>query len=144
MFHNIGKKIQILAILCTILGCLISVAGAIACWCLKLIWEGFLVLIGGCLLSWVGSFILYGFGELIVQTTNAAEGIQNLQMSSDSQTSDTPNDTGRNGINDDTFRTDEDLDPINMPNRDECPSCFSKIGPNDVECPYCGYKLKPR
>ena len=36
----------------------------------------------------------------------------------------------------------EELDKINIPNKDECPNCFHKIQPTDIECPYCGYKLK--
>ena len=95
MFQNIHKKIKMLAIVCTILGCLFSAAGAIVCWCMKLIWVGFIVLIGGCLLSWIGSFLLYGFGELIEQTTKTAKGIQKLQMLSVYENSKEPDDAAK-------------------------------------------------
>lgn len=36
----------------------------------------------------------------------------------------------------------DESEAINTPMSDECPSCFSKISPDDKECPVCGYKLK--
>ena len=79
MFSNIGEKIKVLAVVCTIIGCVLSVVIAIVCWCSEIVWAGFVALILGCLVSWIGSFLLYGFGELIVQTNIVARGVQNLQ-----------------------------------------------------------------
>ena len=153
MFENIDKKIKTLAIVCTVFGCLIFAAGAIVCWCMKIIWAGFIVLIGGCLLSWIGPFVLYGFGELITQTTKVAKEIQKMQMLSVYQNSDTLDNSTKEKIeeikneviNDYENEQDEyvdEADRINRPERDECPFCFHKISPDDKECPYCGYKLK--
>lgn len=70
MFNNIGDKIKTLALIICIIGMAASVIGAIA-----ICWEdsddfirALLTAAVGCLASWVGSFCLYGFGELIEET----------------------------------------------------------------------------
>ena len=73
MFDNIGGKIKNLAqVLCWI-GIIVSVICAIALWTQnsyrnQTVALGFGVLIGGALSSWIGSFFVYGFGELIEET----------------------------------------------------------------------------
>ena len=69
MFDNISGKIKFLAILITISGILLSIIYG-----LILIFKyngleltGCLVIIFGSLSSWIGSFLLYGFGEIITQ-----------------------------------------------------------------------------
>lgn len=42
---------------------------------------GLVVIIVGCLGSWIGSFFTYGFGELIEKTTEIAENTKNLNPS---------------------------------------------------------------
>ena len=37
---------------------------------------------------------------------------------------------------------EEEIDPVNLPQKNECPACFAKISPSDTECPNCGYRLK--
>lgn len=65
MFENIGSKIKTLAkVLCWI-GIIASVITAIVLWADELVGIGFIVLVGGSLLSWIGSFFAYGFGELV-------------------------------------------------------------------------------
>ena len=73
MFNNIDKKIKILAICITIIGCICSFACAVCLWSYGIIGYGFLSLIGGCLVFWIISLIIYGFGELITQATNIAK-----------------------------------------------------------------------
>ena len=81
MFKNIGGKIKGLAQVICIVGIVISVVAGI-----NMIYSGFYsyngdtmvnmgfaVMIGGSLLSWIGSFFAYGFGELIENTTVIAE-----------------------------------------------------------------------
>lgn len=85
MFDNIGGKIKMLAkVICwlgigfsiffgllVIIGCAISEGGilnvAIG------FFLGLLVIIIGALASWIGSFFLYGFGELIERTAEIAQ-----------------------------------------------------------------------
>ncbi len=153
MFDNIGEKIKSLAIISTILGCVVSLGGAIFCWASGIVFVGFLVLIVGCLFSWIGSFLLYGFGELITQTTNIARGSQRMQMLTVYNDSKRSSEITKETIDDikdeivEDYEYDkhgyvDELDKINTPNKDECPCCFSKINANDKECSYCGYKLQ--
>ncbi len=70
MFDNIGGKLKVFAkVLCWI-GIISSCICAIVLWSINSRYQptagaGFLVLIFGCLGSWIGSFFTYGFGELI-------------------------------------------------------------------------------
>lgn len=165
MFKNIDEKIKVLAIVSTIIGCLTSVVAAIIYWCDKRVLIGFAILVGGCLASWLGSFVLYGIGELLTQTTNIAKGIQNIQVLSAYQNSESTGNITKEMIeeiqaevaNDYETQKQESIDEddyeeqkayyvneedISTPNSGECPSCFSKISAEDAECPNCGYKLK--
>ena len=82
MFENIGRKIMTLAQVTSVLGIIASIIGAIVLWTQagrsSYAAEGVLnstawaILIGGCLGSWIGSFVLYGFGQLIEDTATIA------------------------------------------------------------------------
>lgn len=67
MFTNIGKKIKTWASVLCWLGIVCSVILGIAqCVVSKdMIVTGILTIIGGALASWIGSFMVYGFGELV-------------------------------------------------------------------------------
>ena len=71
MFENIGGKIKTLAKACTWIG--IGVSGLAS---LGLLFTNFmaglLVFAVGALCSWIGSFMLYGFGQLIENTDRIA------------------------------------------------------------------------
>jgi len=72
MFDNIGGKIKTLATSVCVIGIIASVIGAVALWASgnkynDTVLSGLIVLGVGCLVSWVGSFFAYGFGELIEQ-----------------------------------------------------------------------------
>ena len=69
MFENIGGKIKTLATVCTIIGIVVSIAVGIFYGAEADFLAGLLIIILGCLSSWIGSFLLYGFGELIENTT---------------------------------------------------------------------------
>lgn len=74
MFDNIGGKIKTLAVVVCVVGMIASLIFAIVLWSMDsyrtpTVALGFGVLIGGCVVSWVGSFFSYGFGELIEETT---------------------------------------------------------------------------
>ena len=62
MFDNIDSKIKGLAVLYTIAGIIGSIAGASYYFIHGVALIGFLILIFGILASWIGSFMLYGFG----------------------------------------------------------------------------------
>ena len=69
MFNNIGEKIKGLAKFVCWMGIFSSVVTSFSMMANKSTQGGpiigIIVLIVGCLLSWVGSFFTYGFGELI-------------------------------------------------------------------------------
>lgn len=69
MFDKIGNKIKGLAITLFVIMALAFVIIGIAIIGDKLI-VGLLCLLGGPILSWITSWILYGFGELISKVTN--------------------------------------------------------------------------
>jgi len=73
MFENIGSKLKWLAMAVCALGMLASLVFAVTIWMQKGSGQdttllGIIVLVLGCLASWVGSFFTYGFGELIENT----------------------------------------------------------------------------
>lgn len=78
MFSNVGGKIKKLAVILCILGIIGSVTYAIIFFSNSSRYQdltlyGVLILVGGCLLSWIGSFFTYGFGELIERTVSIDE-----------------------------------------------------------------------
>lgn len=70
MFDNIGEKIKTLAKVITWLGIIASVIVGLVLMVSNRYTPlpGLMVLILGGLVSWIGSFVLYGFGQLIVNT----------------------------------------------------------------------------
>lgn len=81
MFKNIGGKIKDLAQVICYLGIAISVVAGIVMIGFgsssydgdTMVVMGCVVMIVGSLVSWIGSFFAYGFGELIENTTVIAE-----------------------------------------------------------------------
>ena len=74
MYENIGGKIKGLAKATALLCAIGSVVGGIAMMAEDedLIGWGLLVMFGGIMFSWISTWILYGFGELIENTNSIA------------------------------------------------------------------------
>lgn len=73
IFNNIASKIKGLAYISTILGIIISVICGLTMILSgedALVFTGIIIAILGCLLSWISSFILYGFGQLVENSDN--------------------------------------------------------------------------
>lgn len=70
MFDNVGSKIKALASFFCWGGIIASIIGGIILIGLDedLIFAGFAVIVIGSLLSWISSFVLYGFGELVANS----------------------------------------------------------------------------
>lgn len=90
LFNNIGGKIKMLAQIT----CWIGIVGSIIAGIVllvedggygELIVPGILVAVGGSLLSWCGSFVLYGFGELIENTSEIAQNTRGGERKSEMQ-----------------------------------------------------------
>ena len=152
MFNNIGEKIKGLAIFFTIIGVIGSFVGAIYMWRYDSgFFVGFIILVSGILVSWIGSFLLYGFGELISKTSDIEEGIRRIQLLSVGQNPKKSNyyneiiDKVSKDIVDEYDEAEYEKLGIDIENKaaeDECPYCFAKINKDDKECPNCGSKLK--
>ena len=74
MFNNIGGKIKTLAKVLTVIGMILSIIWGIVETEFS-VETGFAIIALGCLFSWVGSFLLYGFGELIDNTKEIANNM---------------------------------------------------------------------
>lgn len=80
MYKNIGGKIKKLAVVFAILGMIVSIAGSIIMIIIgldlplnsqiTLEWSSLITIVVGCLASWLVSFLIYGFGELIERTVS--------------------------------------------------------------------------
>ena len=73
MFDNIGGKIKTLAVVVCVIGMIGSVIGGIVLWTQNsryapTILPGIIIMVAGCLGSWVGGFFTFGFGQLIEST----------------------------------------------------------------------------
>lgn len=84
MFDNIGGKIKTLAVILCVLGIIASFAGAVALWAQSsryndTILEGVAILVAGCIGSWVGSFFIYGFGQLIENSDLMVEKLNTIE-----------------------------------------------------------------
>ena len=77
MFDNIGGKIKTLASVITWLGIVGSVIIGIILMATaeELIFAGIIIAIVGSISSWIGSFLLYGFGELVENSAIIAQKI---------------------------------------------------------------------
>ena len=93
MFDNIGGKIKGLATFICWFGIIVSVIAGIAMISSAtqgrytdetLVWTGIAVAVLGSLLSWVGSFVLYGFGELVENSSVIAKNTEVKQANMDS------------------------------------------------------------
>ena len=133
MFNNIGSKIKRLAMVVTAIEMAVAITYGTMCFVSGSILTGVLIIVGGGLFAWISSFFIYGFGELIENTSKIAK--------STSKNSDRyQDDLGVDDIEQDSYDDDEE-DP-NIANADECPNCFAKITAKTTTCKNCGYNIK--
>ena len=81
MFNNIGRKIKFLAIVLTVINMIsfiilgfIFIFSGVAYAPL----YGLIIIIVGCVVLWLTSFVLYGYGELIDKTPETAKNSEQL------------------------------------------------------------------
>lgn len=84
MYSNIGGKIKTVAVL----GCIIGIIASLIVGILMIsqssyynptVVSGVIVIIAGSLVSWIGSFCLFGFGELIEKTDENNEILSKIE-----------------------------------------------------------------
>lgn len=138
MFNNIGGKIKTLAKVVCWIGIIACIITGIVLMATDddLILVGILTAVVGSLLSWVSSFVLYGFGQL-VENSDVIVSQRNVL----------PNQAGDTAFHDETFvtegmtqlaRTTTPLKPINY----KCPVCRKMALYGDATCSKCGQSLK--
>jgi hypothetical protein len=81
MFDNIGGKIKSLASLIAILGIISSIASGFFLFIDGRFLVGILTAVLGSLASWIGSFMQYGFGQLIENSDYLVKVAKNTQSS---------------------------------------------------------------
>lgn len=116
MFNNIGSKIKGLAsvicfggiILCIIIGIVVAALDE------DLILAGFAIMILGALLSWVSSFVLYGFGELVENSAIIA-GKETLNKNEYKEYHASINDTTDRFVSsEESFKNNQDSRPLEL------------------------------
>lgn len=122
MFNNIGGKIKSLAkIVCWlgIISCIISGLPLILTKQQPLVLVGIWIAVVGSLFSWISSFILYGFGELVENSAIIAAKSK-LSHSSKKQTAPAKTNAPKEVVNDDVFSNIPYIDII-------CPNCKEQL-----------------
>ena len=85
MFDNIGRKIKTLAWVICWAGIAASIGGGITLFLISdgrdglTIFLGFLVIIIGVLFSWIGSFFIYAYGQLVDKTETISAQLSALR-----------------------------------------------------------------
>lgn len=67
LFENVGGKLKTLAIVATVIGMMGSVIAGFIFFTISPI-TGILIILGGCLCSWLGSLAMYGLGQAVENT----------------------------------------------------------------------------
>lgn len=76
MYNEIGKKIKTLAKVLTIFGIVASIIYGIVLLALGQTVAGIIYILIMPFLAWAGSFVLYGFGELVEKVCNIEKNIR--------------------------------------------------------------------
>ena len=88
MFHNIGNKIKKLAKIVCWIGIILSIISGITLFIaaasgqadpVTAVTTGIVTVVLGILVSWIGCFLLYGFGELVDNSTKMREMMEKKQ-----------------------------------------------------------------
>lgn len=77
MYKNIGRKIKILAIVIAVILAIMFIIVGVSRAVNKQVVAAILVIIFGPVISWISSFVLYGFGELVDKTCEIELKISN-------------------------------------------------------------------
>ena len=131
MFNNIGEKIKALAVIICWIGIILSVICGLA---IMVIAKGasdsffvaLLIIAFGSLGSWIGSFFMYGLGQLIENSDVLVENTNILIVQ---------NEKKANG----THPSHSNISPAfesNTIHKWRCPKCENVI--DETVCPYCG------
>lgn len=99
MFDQIWQRIKTLAVVLTVIGMIISViAGCDYIFNKSRRIYGLIIIVGGIIASWVGSFILYGFGEIIDKLCDISQSLNEQKILFAAKEAENVNDDGKQEI----------------------------------------------
>ena len=124
MFNNVGRKIQVIAVVLCTLGIIGSLVLGISL-CIISVISGILAMLLGCISSIILSIVVYGIGVAAENT----EIIKANMLKSEPLT------------NHQAGKTVNTMKIESKDGRRSCPNCFSAVSNKDSVCPYCGKKL---
>ena len=139
MFNNIGRKIKTLAkVICWICiviffiyGILIMIKGAP--------FLGILVFVLGSFISWIASFMTYGFGQLIENSDILVSQGRNRTNAKATA------DQGSNKVSEQPSAVQMvdtvNLNPVIAQNDNVCPNCKQTLSADSAFCTHCGFKI---
>ena len=132
MFDNIGLKIKMLAKFSTIIGIVISCIVGFVAMLSGAFLMGLLYALIGALIAWVGSFLLYGFGELVENNQIiACYCMENPKNNEGAQSN------SSSTLNNSVKFDDHSRRPQTMKS---CHKCGGYYDVGIEECPHCGNK----
>lgn len=153
MFNNIGKKIKTLVMVVFVIGCIGAVITMVSIWLnipnvshynggtgILLFFGGLLAGILAFLLSWIGSFFLYGYGELIDSCQSMADDIKQIksQMSPNNSAPSFLHGNESNTINISTSTTETSNFRAQALGLWTCKNCGCENSGDSLFCTSCG------
>ena len=150
MYSDIGGKIKILARMIFLIEAIASVVGGFALWVELEEWWCILILIGGPILAWVSSWLLYGFGEIIDKLCdierNTRGGKSTIEIKRKAEKIE--KEAAAKAEWEEDF-TDE-METVVIGNNEyiefSCPTCQEylsfKKGTEEMKCPFCDSKIE--
>ncbi|MBO5500898.1 MAG: hypothetical protein J6K73_16780 [Clostridia bacterium] len=93
MYNNVGSKIKRMAVIFAIIGIVVSILTGVGLMLSfgeisryysdtpSVLLISLLIMVGGSLLSWIGGFFTYGFGEIIDSLNNMEIDMQTMRRS---------------------------------------------------------------
>ena len=83
MFENVGQKIKTISIVLMVLGCLGALYFGVTIFDALKSAFGLVIILAGCLGSWISACLLYGFGELVDCAQKNSDRIWDLRSNVD-------------------------------------------------------------
>ena len=133
MFNDIGKKIKGLAVALFAIEAIFSFIGGLVLMADgddEKVAVGFLIMVGGVLFSWISSWFLYGFGEIIDKLQDVERNTRQTAENARTKGTNTPSASAN------TSPTDNAVQHTLT-----CPHCHIPNRTNRTICWYCGKEL---
>lgn len=147
MYNSVGKKLKIIAIVVAVIGCIYSLVIGMYIMAQKTLAGasfiyGSMIIILGCLLSWVLSLAIYGFGELFINVEKIAN---NTKIGWKKQIEVQENETSEKIhkiIEDESIKNENEI-VIRCPHCDEKISFYKEeiLTQDIIKCHECSYEI---